>query len=70
MAVYERNVRRADESLLREGNFSQVPTTDVLKTAGQEYNNRHKLDEDTFKELRVFRELIRKLDQTSIDVKG
>lgn len=70
LAIYEKNVRLADNELLEEGNYNQVPTTNVLKTAGQEYSNRHKLDEDIFKELRVFREMTRKLDNSSIDVKG
>lgn len=68
--MYEQNMRNADEELLREGNFTEVPSTDVLKTAGQEYSNRYRLDEDMFKELRIFRELTERLDQCSKDVKG
>ncbi len=60
LTVYEKNMRLADENLLREGNFSQVPTKDVLKTAGQKYNNRYRLDEDIFKEVHLFREITKK----------
>ena len=70
LAVYEENLRLADEDLLKEGNISQVPSTDVLKTAGQEYANRYRLDEDMFKEVRILREITARLDQTSKDVKG
>ena len=68
--MYEQNMRNADEELLREGNYTEVPSTDVLKTADQEYSNRYRLDEDMFKELRIFRELTERLDQCSKDVKG
>ena len=70
LAVYEQNMRLADENLLREGNFSQVPSADVLKTVGQEYNNRYRLDEDIFKEVRIFRYITERLDQSSEDVQG
>lgn len=70
LAVYEQNMRNADEELLREGNYTDVPSTDVLKTAGQEYSNRYRLDEDVFKELRIFREMTYRLDQSSKEVKG
>lgn len=70
LAVYEENLRLANEDLLKEGNNSQVPSTDVLKTAGQEYANRYRLDEDMFKEVRMLREITERLDQTSRDVKG
>ena len=70
MATYEENMRTANKELLRAGNFTEVPSTDVLKTAGQECSNRYRLDEDMFKELRIFRHLTRRLDQYSKDVKG
>ncbi len=70
LAVYEQNMRLADENLLREGNFSQVPPKEVLKTIGQEYNNRYRLDEDMFKDVRIFREITERLDQSSEDVQG
>ena len=70
LTVYEQNLRFADENLLREGNFSRVPSMDVLKAAGQECNNRYRLDEDMFKEVRVFREITQRLDQSSEDIQG
>lgn len=70
LAVYERNMRSADEELLREGNYTEVPSMDVLKTPGQEYSNRNRLDEDVFRELRIFREMTYRLDQSSKEVKG
>ena len=54
LRVYEHNIRLADEELLREGNFSEVPSMDVLKTAKYQYNKKYRLDEDYFKELRMF----------------
>ena len=70
LAAYERNVRLADENLLQEGNLTQVPSIDVLKTAGQEYNKKYRLDEDMFMEVRIFRELTERLDTSSVKVKG
>jgi hypothetical protein len=70
LAVYERNLRRADEKLLRDGNLTQVPSTDVLKTAAYKYNNKYRLDEDMFKEVRMFRELTQRWDETSKEIKG
>ena len=70
LGVFEKNIRSADEDLLRAGNFSQVPSMDVLKTAKQQYNKKYRLDEDYFKELRMFRFLTRFIDHNSKDVKG
>ena len=70
LAVYEQNLRFADKNLLQEGNFSEVPSIDVLKTAGKEYNNRYHLDEDMFKEVRILREITQRLDQSSEDIRG
>ena len=70
LAVYERNLRQADENLLQDGNLTQVPSTDVLKTAVYEYNNTYRLDEDIFKEVRIFRELTHQWDETSEEIKG
>ncbi|CAF3842285.1 unnamed protein product [Rotaria sp. Silwood1] len=54
LGVFEHNVRFADEDLLREGNFTEIPSLDVLKTAKQQYNKKYRLDEDCFKELRMY----------------
>lgn len=70
LAVYERNLRLADENLLHNGNLTQVPSTDVLKTADYKYNNKYRLDEDMFKEIRMFREVTYRLDDTSKKIKG
>jgi hypothetical protein len=70
LAVYERNLLHADDNLLQDGNLSQVPSTDVLKTAVYEYNNKYRLDEDIFKEVRIFRELTQRWDETSKEIKG
>jgi hypothetical protein len=70
LGVYERNLRFANEDLLKEGNFSEVPPIEVLNTAKQQYNKRYRLDEDYFKESRMFRFLTRSTDDTSKDIKG
>lgn len=70
LAVYESNLRRADINLLRDGNLTEVPPTPVLKTAGQEVHNEFRLDEDMFKEVRIFREIIQRWDETSEEIKG
>jgi len=41
-----------------------------LKTAGQEIKNEFRLDEDMFKEVRIFREITERWDDTSNKVKG
>ncbi|CAF4611913.1 unnamed protein product, partial [Didymodactylos carnosus] len=53
--AYERNIRKADEDLLKAGNFSYVPTMDVIKTAIKEYKKKYQFDEDIFKEIRILR---------------
>ena len=53
LGVYERKLRYANEDLLKEGNFSEVPSIDVLKTTKQQYNKKYRFDEDSFKELRM-----------------
>ncbi|CAF1436149.1 unnamed protein product [Didymodactylos carnosus] len=68
--VFERNMRFANDDLLREGNFSEVPSMDVLKTAKQQYNQKYRLDEDYFKELRMFRYLTHSIDHSSEHIKG
>ena len=70
LGVYERNLRSANEDLLREGNFSEVPSIDVLKTAKQQYNKLYRLDEDIFKESRMFRFLTESNDDKSKDIHG
>ena len=70
LRVYKRNVRSADEELLQEGNFSEVPSMDVLKTAKHQYNKKYRLDEDYFKELRMLAYLTRSTDFTSAKVIG
>jgi len=63
-------MRFANEDLLQEGNFSEVPSMDVLKTTKQQYNKKYRLDEDYFKELRMYRFLTRLIDRTSKEIKG
>lgn len=70
LAVYERNLRDANEDLLKEGNFSHVKSTDVLNTVKQQYNKKYRLDEDCFKELRMFGFSTRYTDAFSEHVKG
>ena len=70
LGVYERNLRYANEDLLKEGNFSEVPSRDVLNTIKQQYNKKYRLDEDQFKELRMFGYFTRFIDYTSEDVIG
>ncbi|CAF1403939.1 unnamed protein product [Adineta ricciae] len=50
LGVYERNLRHANEELLKEGNFSEVPTKEVLDKIKQEYDNKYRLDENCYKE--------------------
>jgi hypothetical protein len=47
-----------------------VPSLDVLKTAKHEYNKKYRLDEDIFKQLRMFRCLTWSLDTDSKKMKG
>ncbi len=54
----------------KRGNFSEVPSMDVLKTAKQQYIKKYRCDEDYFKELRVLGFLKRLIDHTSKDVIG
>ncbi|CAF1339568.1 unnamed protein product [Didymodactylos carnosus] len=54
--VYENNIRKADEPLLRAGNFSYVPTIDVIKTAIKEYRKKFRFDEGCYKEIRIARQ--------------
>ena len=70
LGAFERNMRLADENLLEQGNWSEVPSIDVLKTIAQEYKMKYRLDEDMFKEVRIFREITEQLDQSSSKVKG
>ncbi|CAF1579671.1 unnamed protein product, partial [Didymodactylos carnosus] len=50
-------------------NFSEIPSMDALKTAKQQYNQKYRLDEDYFKELRTFRYLTHSIDHSSEDIK-
>ena len=68
--MFERNVRFANEDLLQEGNFSEVPSVDVLKTAKHQYNKKYRLDEDYFKELRMYGFFTRISDYDSKSFKG
>ncbi|CAF1447830.1 unnamed protein product [Didymodactylos carnosus] len=70
LGVYERNLRYANEDPLKEGNFTEVPSIDVLKTAKQQYNKKYRLDEDYFKELRMFGFFTRCTDDESEDTKA
>jgi hypothetical protein len=70
LCTFEENVRNANEELLSEGNFSEVPSVDVLKMIKHEYEKKYKLDEDMFKELRILREDMLSFDVTSKNVKG
>ncbi|CAF4195577.1 unnamed protein product, partial [Adineta steineri] len=70
LAVYERNLRHANEDLLKEGNFSQAPSTDVLKTIKQQFDKRYRFDEDCFRDLRIFAFITRYEDIASEHVKG
>ncbi|CAF4028148.1 unnamed protein product, partial [Adineta steineri] len=70
LRVYERNLRHANEDLLKEGNFSEVPSQDVLKTIKQQYDKKFRYDEDCFKDLRIFAYVTRYEDIDSEDVKG
>ncbi|CAF1378810.1 unnamed protein product [Didymodactylos carnosus] len=70
LGVYERNLRYANEDPLKEGNFTEVPSIDVLKTAKQQFNKKYRLDEDYFKELRMFGFFTRCTDDESEDIKG
>jgi hypothetical protein len=63
-------MRLADENLLRNGNFTEVPSVDVLKNIGNEYNQQYRFDEDLFKEVRVLRYLINEFDDYSEEVRG
>ncbi|CAF1632264.1 unnamed protein product, partial [Didymodactylos carnosus] len=70
LAIYERNLRYANEDLLKEGNFSEVSSIDVLKRTKQQYNRKYQLDENIFKDVRMFGYLTRSIDHTSKDIKG
>ena len=70
LGVYERNLRHANEELLKEGNFSEVPTKDVLDKIKQEYENKYRLDENCYKEVRMFAFITRYSDVHSKEVKG
>lgn len=70
LAVYERNLRHANEELLKEGNFSEVPSTEVLNKIKQQYEKKYRLDEDCFRELRKFAFFTRYSDVNSEDVIG
>ncbi len=70
LAVYESNLRNANVDLLKAGNFTEVPSREVLNTIKQQYNKRYRLDEDCFRELRMFRFFTRYTDRDSEDVKG
>ncbi|CAF1220695.1 unnamed protein product, partial [Didymodactylos carnosus] len=69
LGVYERNLRYANEDPLKEGNFTEVPSIDVLKTAKQRYNKKYRLDEDYFQELRMSGFFTRCTDDESEDIK-
>ena len=56
-AVYEGNLLLSEENFLQEGGLTEVPSIDVLKTAGQEYKQKYRLDEDMFMEVHIFREM-------------
>lgn len=70
LGAYERNVRFANEELIEQGNYSEVPSTDVLKNIGREFNKRYELDEDMYKAVRMLRFLTAELDDASEVVKG
>ncbi|CAF1541941.1 unnamed protein product, partial [Didymodactylos carnosus] len=70
LGVYERNLRYANEDPLKESNFTEVPSIDVLTTAKQQYNKKYRLYEDYFKELRMFGFFTRCTDDESEDIKG
>ena len=50
--------------------FSKVSSLDVLKTAKHQYNKKYRLDEDYFKELRMYGFFTRSSDYTSECIKG
>jgi len=70
LGVYERNLRYVNEDLLKDGNFIEIPSKCVLNTAKQQYNKKYRLDEDYFKELRMFGFFTRSTDDESKDIKG
>ncbi|CAF4331300.1 unnamed protein product, partial [Didymodactylos carnosus] len=67
--LFKRNLRYANEDPLKEGNFTEVPSIDVLKTAKQRYNKKYRLDEDYFQELRMSGFFTRCTDDESEDIK-
>ena len=70
MEAYERNVRLANEGLIIQGNYTEVPSIDVLKNARHEYDKQFDLDEDMFKAIRLLRYITHELDNSSNDVRG
>ena len=70
LGAFERNTRLADETLLKEENFTNVPSVDVLKNARQAYNQQFHFDEGILKEVRIFRYLTYELDKSSNKIKG
>lgn len=70
LGAYERNLRLADEDLIKQGNYTEVPSIDVLKNARHEYGKRYELDEDMFKAVRLLRYMTYQLDDSSKDVQG
>jgi hypothetical protein len=70
LAVYERNLRNANEDFLKEGNFSETPSINVLNTAKQQHNKKYHFDGDNFKDIRMFGFFTRHTDYTSKDVIG
>ena len=65
---FEKNVRQANGDLLKEGNFSNVPSVDVLKKIGAKYDEKYSFDEDMFKKMRRFRLLTHGLADISKNV--
>ncbi len=70
LGIFEENVRNANKDLLASGNFSEVPSVDVAKMIRYEYDKKHKLDEDIFKEVRILREDMCNFDSSSKTIKG
>jgi hypothetical protein len=70
MAVFQERIKSADDNLLAAGNYTGCETIEALKKAAADYRKKMHLDEDMFKECRIYARAFRVSDTTSTKLQG
>jgi len=69
-AVFQERIKSADENLLAAGNFTGCEPIETIKKAAADYRKKMQLDEEMFKECRIYARAFRMSDTTSTKLRG